>query len=228
MRQSFGGVTYGIGILYNNNYLYLIISFGIVGLLIYSIYMWIREYIDSNKSIYTLIMVPQNKFNIYISKMIALITMIYGYLLAQISMIFISKNIFKLYFTNMGLIKSSFIDDLFYGASSNVGFGQFIPLDFTEFIMYYVILLILIISVLFTICIIGISLRENPKLIVCLSSLIICLLYLYMSNRFSLNLYYSIRSFYNTFLNADLIINLIIIIVLNLISYVLINKKLYI
>lgn len=229
--DSFGGITYGVGILYNNHYLYPLIAIGVVGLLIYSIYMWAREYTDSNKSIYTLIMIPQNKFNIYLSKMIALITMIYGYILTQILIIFISKNIFNFYFKNIGLIKSSFIEDLFYGTSSDIGFSHLsrmlIPLEFTNFIMYYVIFLILVISMLFTTCLIGISIRENPKLAI-LVSLILGLFNVCISNGFLLSLYYSIRSSYNTCLNADLIISLITIIVLNLISYVLINKKLYI
>lgn len=232
MVDSFGGITYGAGILYKNYYVYPLIFIGLVGLLIYSIYMWLREYIDSNKSIYTLIMIPENKFNIYLSKMIALITMIYGYLITQILMIFISKNVFNLYFKNMNLIKSSFIDDLFYGTSSDFGFQslarKLIPLEFTEFIMYYVIFLVLAISLIFTVCIIGISLRESSKLLVLVSIPVGHLFYVYILNRFSLNLYYIIGSLYKTFLNAHLTINLITIIVLNLISYVLINKKFYI
>ncbi len=77
--EDFGGIFYGLGILSNLGFIQSILFFGILGLFIYYVFMWKREFFSNNQSIYTLMMLPQNKFKICISKSIALITMIYGF-----------------------------------------------------------------------------------------------------------------------------------------------------
>ena len=62
-------------ILNNNALLNVILLYSMIGLIIYSVYMWIREY--NQKNIYTLKTLPIDKFNIYLSKMIATVTIIY-------------------------------------------------------------------------------------------------------------------------------------------------------
>lgn len=229
IEERFGGVSYGIGIVCNNIYLIIIIAIGILGLLLYGVYMWVREYNEINKSMYTLLMIPNNKFNIYLGKMIALIVMIYTYLLSQIIVIFISKNIFNMIFKNLNIIKTSISSDLnfsFVGLSRTI--NNIIPTEFIDFIMIYGVNLILVISILFTAFIIGLSLREGSKISLVSSILLPIFIYILIVYRFLSKGYFMLGGAYIGYLGVDLIFNLLIIVILNSISYVLMNKEIYI
>ena len=146
IKSNYGGVTYSSSILSNNMYTIGAIAIGLVGiLLIYTVLIWKRDYTEN--SIYTLSMLPENKFYIYLSKMIAIIVTVYLYLASVVVSLFISKNIFNLVFRNNGLIKTSFAKDL-----SHSGLGTtLIPTHFVDFVMIYGVWMVLAISLLLAI-----------------------------------------------------------------------------
>ncbi|MFL8509878.1 ABC transporter permease, partial [Clostridioides difficile] len=139
--EDFGGIFYGLGILSNLGFIQSILFFGILGLFIYYVFMWKREFFSNNQSIYTLMMLPQNKFKICISKSIALITMIYGFLISQTATLFICKYIFNFIFRNMPIINMNFAKDLYYLNLKSI------PIDFISFMAIYVFLLLIAISI---------------------------------------------------------------------------------
>lgn len=155
VQENYDGVFYGISILNNNVLLNKILLYSMIGVIIYSVYMWIREY--NQKSIYTLKTLPIDKFNIYLSKMIAVITMIYILLLVQIVMIFISKQIFNIMLSNIGILKTSLFNDLSFIKSIN----KIIPTTFISFIMTYGFKLIYRLSILFTLIVFIISFKDK-------------------------------------------------------------------
>lgn len=78
-------------------YLYGCIILGIAVLLclVYAIGIWYRDYFSRNKTIYTLLALPQQKFNIYIAKFITIVGMIYGAIAFQFLMWFIDLSLVK-------------------------------------------------------------------------------------------------------------------------------------
>ncbi|OFA25400.1 ABC transporter permease [Clostridioides difficile] len=218
---DFGGIFYGIGILSNLGFIQSILFFGILGLFIYYIFMWKREFFSNNQSIYTLMMLPQNKFKICISKSIALITMIYGFLISQIATLFICKYIFNFIFRNMPIINMNFAKDLYYLNLKSI------PIDFISFMAIYVFLLLIAISIV-NCCILFIFSYINKIYVILITLLIIAGLYfstIYINIITLFRKYYKVIGFQFNNLVAGLLSFLIIMFILNGISYLLIKKK---
>ncbi|MGL5312605.1 MAG: hypothetical protein ACRC92_05120 [Peptostreptococcaceae bacterium] len=222
LMRSFGQITYGSSVLLNNIYILGIVGIGIIGLvLIYSVILWKSDYTD--KSIYTLLMLPVNKFSVFISKGIAVITMVYTYLISMLIALFISKGIFNLVLKNRSITKTSLSTDL---KISGIG-SKIIPTHFVDFVMVYGVWLVLIISGLFTLYLIGLCLKESGLITVFIISAF-PLSYAFFIARFSESTYkiLGVNSIGN--IGVDIILNLGMIILFNIISYFLVNKKLYI
>lgn len=231
IQDNYDGVFYGVSILNNNAILNTILLYSMVGLIIYSVYMWIREY--NQKSIYTLKTLPIDKFNIYLSKMIATVTMIYILLLVQIFMIFISKQIFNIMASNMGIVKTSLFNDLSFIDSIN----EIIPTTFMSFIMIYGFKMIYRLSILFTFIVFIISFKDKITKYLIAFILIFLLFLRFVIKAIILMSYTSLADSY-TYSNIlpkyignigfSILGYSITILLLSYISYKLINKKLYI
>lgn len=231
IQDNYDGVFYGVSILNNNAFFNTILLYSMVGLIIYSVYMWIREY--NQKSIYTLKTLPIDKFNIYLSKMIATVTMIYILLLVQIFMIFISKQIFNIMASNMGIVKTSLFNDLSFIDSIN----EIIPTTFMSFIMIYGFKMIYRLSILFTLIVFIISFKDKITKYLIAFILIFLLFLRFVIKAIILMSYTSLADSY-TYSNilpkyignigSSILGYSIAILLLSYISYKLINKKLYI
>ena len=231
IQDNYDGVFYGVSILNNNALLNVILLYSMIGLIIYSVYMWIREY--NQKSIYTLKTLPIDKFNIYLSKMIATVTIIYILLLVQIFMIFISKQIFNIMVSNMGIVKTSLFNDLSFLDSIN----EIIPTTFMSFIMIYGFKMIYRLSILFTLIVFIISFKDKIKKYLIAFILIFLLFLRFVIKAIILMSYTSLVDSY-TYSNilpkyignigSSILGYSIAILLLSYISYKLINKKLYI
>lgn len=223
IQYSFDGIFYGISIIHNNSYLPSIMKFSIVGIFIYSIYTWIREY--TQKSIYTLKMIPCNKFNIYLSKMISTIVMVYGVLISQIIILFISKSIFNIIFRNLEVIPTSLFEDLSYLPYLE----NHIPINMIDFIMIYGIDLVLKLSILFTSIVFITSFKnKSRRLFIIIIGLCLIILNKIVTYRNIGYFYTNLGSEYISNIGVDVIVGTILTILLGYISYILINKKLYI
>lgn len=223
IQDNFDGIFYGISIMYDNPYLLNIMELSITGIFIYSIYTWIREY--TQKSIYTLKMIPCNKFNVYLSKMISTIVMVYGVLISQIMILFISKNIFNIVFRNLEVISTSLFEDLSYLPYLE----NHIPINMIDFIMIYGIGLVLKLSILFTSIVFIISLKsKNRRLFIIIIGLCLIILNKIVTYENIGKFYTNLGSEYINNIGVDVIVGTILTILLGYISYILINKKLYI
>lgn len=74
----------------------IILGIAVMFCLIYCIVIWYRDFVGKNKTAYTLFMLPNNKFAIYISKAMAIVVMIYGVIMTQILSWIIDANIIKM------------------------------------------------------------------------------------------------------------------------------------
>lgn len=83
----------------NDIYVYGSMALGVAILfcLLYATIIWYRDYYSKSKTIYTLLSLPQPKFNIYLAKLIMVIVMIYGVIACQFLFWYIDLNIIKIF-----------------------------------------------------------------------------------------------------------------------------------
>ncbi|MGY5266422.1 hypothetical protein [Paraclostridium bifermentans] len=83
----------------NDIYVYGSMALGVAVLfcLLYATIIWYRDYYSKSKTIYTLLSLPQPKFNIYLAKLIMVLVMIYGVIACQFLFWYIDLNIIKIF-----------------------------------------------------------------------------------------------------------------------------------
>lgn len=83
----------------NDIYVYGSMALGVAILfcLLYATIIWYRDYYSKSKTIYTLLSLPQPRFNIYLAKLIMVIVMIYGVIACQFLFWYIDLNIIKIF-----------------------------------------------------------------------------------------------------------------------------------
>lgn len=73
----------------------MVVAFSVLLCLLYSLVIWYRDYFSRSKTIATLLMLPQKRFNIYIAKFITVISMIFGVISVQFLFWFMDLVIIK-------------------------------------------------------------------------------------------------------------------------------------
>ena len=124
-----------------------IMAFAVLLCLLYSLVIWYRDYFSKSKTIATLLMLPQKRFNIYISKLITVIMMIFGIMSIQFLFWFIDLVIVKV-ILNVNVDGFINVFKTILGSQnriSNLIFAQ--PIDF---IMINTLGVILAVTVIFT------------------------------------------------------------------------------
>lgn len=61
----------------------MLLGLAVLICLAYALIIWYRDFVGKNKTGYTLFMLPNNKFNVYIAKAITIVVMIFGVMLMQ-------------------------------------------------------------------------------------------------------------------------------------------------
>jgi len=107
------------------------IAIGVSGLLLYSIFIWYREWFGKNTFAYRLLMLPVSRMTLYFSKLITVFIGIFTLIATQMLSLFIghpivSAIIESAYFNDIGLIASIQMNPLFL---------YLFPLDFSYFLM---------------------------------------------------------------------------------------------
>lgn len=134
-----GGFNFSNLIIENTS---IVISIGFVICVLYSIFIWQKEFIFKNKSINTLMMMPQGRGIVYTSKLMNMVCFIYIYIISIVLTLFISYKILPNFM--MGNIENlSFVQSTMYKLS------LFIPYTYTDFIIECVFLLPSLITILF-------------------------------------------------------------------------------
>lgn len=124
----------------------MLLGLAVLICLAYALIIWYRDFVGKNKTAYTLFMLPNNKFNVYIAKAITVVVMIFGVMLMQ--MVFWGIDILILKTTT-----NIPIPEIFNVAKYSTGeFGRFtlIQLYQIDFIMVNIIGVILAVLVIFT------------------------------------------------------------------------------
>ena len=189
-------------------------AFAVLLCLLYSLVIWYRDYFSKSKTIATLLMLPQKRFNIYISKFLTVIMMIFGIIASQFLFWFIDLVIITIILnvTTEGFLNVFKTMLVQQNMISNLVFNQ--PIDF---MMVDILGVILAVTVLFTGVIIERSFR---KIGVVLGSIYVVAsigIYIYVT------VSYCIYS--DILLKAHLLYYILMFIVSILISINLLNKR---
>lgn len=189
-------------------------AFAVLLCLLYSLVIWYRDYFSKSKTIATLLMLPQKRFNIYISKFLTVIMMIFGIIASQFLFWFIDLVIIKIILNVntegfLNVFKTMLVQQ---NMISNLVFNQ--PIDF---MMVDILGVILAVTVLFT----GVIMeRSFRKIGVVLGSIYVVAsigIYIYVT------VSYCIYS--DILLKAHLLYYILMFIVSILISINLLNKR---
>ena len=139
-------------------YIYGTIALGIAVLmcLLYALIIWYRDYYSRSKTIYTLLCLPQPRFNIYLSKLITIVVMIYGAIVSQFVFWYLNLTIVK----NLAGIQSPIFLNIFKNMMHNVETINIVSANIVEFLMVDIIGVILAIVVIFTSVLIERSIKK--------------------------------------------------------------------
>jgi hypothetical protein len=120
-----------------NNSEALVIGFAIILALIgvYMLGIWYREWFGNNKTIYTLLMLPMNRMNIYFSKFISIITLV-GIGISSLIVSFLID--YKIY---ISMIPEKLATKNALQAGMRDTFMQMIPIDLRELVVYILVVL---------------------------------------------------------------------------------------
>ena len=199
---------YGI---YNFNAIAFLVAMVVCTL--YCFVIWYRDFYGKSKTIYTLFMLPTNRFNIYISKLILMVSLIYGVFIAHGIVWLLSIGLVTL----LSTVTFSQINQILF---IPMNYDMLNPIGYTviEFLMIYVFGSIVFVSILFT----GIIIQRSFKKV----GIILGIVYIFVS--MFINLIVFIKFAYSGKLLIYQSIFYIIITLISLtLSYLMINKKIY-
>lgn len=137
------------------NVTYLIMVLAIMWCLYYSLVIWYKDFSNKTKVVYTLFMLPYNKFNVYISKLITVVSLFYGVLVTQHFLWWIEMFIIKT-FTNIPM--TQIIEMINYNNAISFIFST-VSIYPIELFIFYIIGPIVAVTVLFT----GVMIHKSMK-----------------------------------------------------------------
>ena len=135
------------------NLMNLLLGLCVLVCLAYALIIWYRDVFGKNKTGYTLFMLPQNKMNVYIAKALTVITMIYITMLTQILLFIISFSLIK----SLAGFSS---EEMYIILNPRIKQLGLIQPHFLDFIMINVLGVILAVVVIFT----GIMIQKSFKI----------------------------------------------------------------
>lgn len=150
----------------------IILGIAVMFCLIYCIVIWYRDFVGKNKTAYTLFMLPNNKFAIYISKAITIVVMIYGVIMTQILSWIIEANIIKM-LCNIDMYQIKYI-------ILHLRPRHLIQPYLLDFIMVDVIGVILAVLVIFTAVMIQRSFKIKGMILAIIYTLASILIYVFL------------------------------------------------
>lgn len=109
------------------------IAICVVTLLLYTLFIWYRDWFGKNTFIYRLLMLPTNRLNLFFSKAVTIFLMVLGLIAFQLVLLFIEGQLFSL------LIPEAFLetDTLQQVIQKSVYLGIFYPDSWLNFMVNY-------------------------------------------------------------------------------------------
>ena len=185
---------------------------------------------QKSKSFYTLLMLPINKYYIYLAKIISTVTMVYGFLISQIIALFIAKNIFNILLSKLPIMKTSLAVDILSSGNDMIHTSiitGIIPATFVDFIITYGFKFITILSVMFCGILILLSYKDSIGKLLGILIIYLGIVILVISKKVGEGIFILISSQIGT-IGFYILFYIIAICISNIISYHLINKKLFV
>lgn len=192
----------------------------LIGALIWCLYyglaIWYKDFSNKTKPIYTLFMLPENKFIIFISKLITMITLIYGVIFVQFLCWIIMGTIIKL----ISGVSFEYMINAINRSRLEIFMFNIPQLSRIEFIMIFILGPILAMTVLFT----GIMMHKTIKKIGGLlgALYVISIIMVYLSNTILYNTYSDVP------IKVHLIFYVVVFIMSIAVSYSSLTKKIYV
>ncbi len=192
----------------------MVVAFSVLLCLLYSLVIWYRDYFSKSKTIATLLMLPQNRFNIYIAKFITVTSMIFGVISVQILFWFIDLVIIKS-ILNVNVEGFTNVFETMLVAQnrfSNLIFSQ--PIDF---LMIDVLGVALAVIVMFTGVIIERSYNKIGVILGVGYILISIILYISLTSQYA--------QYVDILLKVQIVYYIVIFVISVLVSRTLLNKR---
>lgn len=134
----------------------LLMILAFTGCAFYSVLIWYRDFSSKSKSIYTLFMLPENRFIIFISKLITMVVLIYSIIFVQHLLWGIGAFLLSKY-SNIPII------NMIYSINNIYRYGIFqisVPIYPVEYFMIFVIGPIVCVSAIFAAVLISKSIKK--------------------------------------------------------------------
>lgn len=223
-RNQIGGVFYGAMILEGNMVIHLLLSLGVIGAILYTSAIWLKDWNGSHKNIYTYMMIPGNNMKIYAAKMLNSLFFVYMVMICETIALFVSKSIFNMTFASKcNIIDTSFNADLSFASDT-----LFVCSNAIDFLIENILYVFLIITVISTLMIIITSMKNKTL------GFIVLGIFVFIAAIFGVNIGSASSKIYQILLNmgitdnmvvANIIIAIIVSIICTAISYFLSNRK---
>lgn len=109
------------------------IALSAAGLIFYSFLIWYRDWFGKNTFIYRLLMLPTNRLNIFLAKILSIMLMVFGLISIQLGLLVIESKILKWIVPKTFRLDFNIPDIIMHSNYLQI----LIPQTFTEFILYY-------------------------------------------------------------------------------------------
>lgn len=194
----------------------LLMILALIGCAFYSVLIWQRDFSSKSKSIYTLFMLPENRFIIFISKLITMIALIYSIIFVQHLLWVIEAFIVSKY-ANIPII------NMIYSIGNMSRYGVLrisVPMYPMEFIMIFIIGPIVGVTAIFAAFIISKSIKKFGGFIGIMYIFVLAMIYL--------TVIIGVYEYSDAILRNHVIFFISSFIISICISYNLLNKKMYV
>lgn len=225
------GVSQGISILKTDmgkhmflelqlpNFIYalsnLLMILALIGCAFYSVLIWYRDFSSKSKSIYTLFMLPENRFIIFISKLITMLALIYSIIFVQHLLWGIGAFIVNKY-ANIPII------NMIYSINNIHRYGIFeisVPIYPVEYLMIFIIGPIVGVSSIFVATLISKSIKKIGGVLGIIYIVSLAMVYLATI--------IGIYEYSDTILKNNIIFFIVAFLISIYVSYISLNNRMY-
>lgn len=193
----------------------LLMILALIGCAFYSVLIWYRDFSSKSKSIYTLFMLPENRFIIFISKLITMLALIYSIIFVQHLLWGIGAFIVNKY-ANIPII------NMIYSINNIHRYGIFeisVPIYPVEYLMIFIIGPIVGVSSIFAATLISKSIKKIGGVLGIIYIVSLAMVYLATI--------IGIYEYSDTILKNNIIFFIVAFLISIYVSYISLNNRMY-
>lgn len=190
---------------------YQIMVLALIACAFYAVLIWQRDFSSKSKSIYTLFMLPQNRFIIFISKLITMLVLIYSVIFIQYLLWGVEAFVMSKY-TDIPIINM-------ISSINNTNYGMSVPIYPTEFLIIFILGPIVAITCIFAAVIMSKSIRKIGA--------ILGTLYIFILGMIYVAIIIGAYDYSDGILRNNIIFFIVSFLISICISYISLNKNMY-